>query len=498
MKNRLKWIQIILVLGIALTCCTKDDEYKKYMPDGEIIYLQKPDSVKTFPGKNRIQLEWLLVDPKITTCKIFYEQSNFRDSLIVPIQINGNYANDTFRVIIPNLEETNYRLKIASYDKSGHTSLLVETEETVYGKMYESSLRNRVLKKTDYKSDRSLLMEWNEGETNETGINLSYTDINNVQKEAFVDKSQTIISLPDFKITESLFYRTAYKPRPESIDAFYAPKVESNFDIPVTAVALKNTYMVKDETAILTASVAPSNALNKEVTWSWVSVPVGNTTMLELTPGANGTASIKANGLGRAKVTATSVNGIEASCDVYVKNIEDLIDITASSGLKNTAQPFGCGDHVYVGIYYKISDWKYNAQASMNGNVDTRSFESGPSICILALSGFPSKTMNNGKLYQTVELEAGGYRFDVVPLYLGIKNNFYTAAALGDDLPNTEELSNNSLNFTRFPEQNDYTNEKVSVTFTVTQKSFVSIGFVATLGDGEMAFFSKVELFKFK
>jgi len=192
------------------------------MPDGEIIYPQKADSLKTFPGKNRIQLEWVIVDPKVTSCKIFYEQGGIQGDTIVPINAVGSYKNDTIRVTIPNLEETTYAFKIVSYDDFGHVSIPVETEESAYGEVYERTLFNRVLRSVDYDEDEGLHLEWYEADDSEIGIILEYTDINGSPQKLKVDKSETITEISDFKIGEPLYCRTMYKPVPAAIDTFSA------------------------------------------------------------------------------------------------------------------------------------------------------------------------------------------------------------------------------------------------------------------------------------
>ena len=109
MKNKLKWYPVIVILCIICVHCTKYDEYKKYMPDGEIIYPQKADAVKTYPGRNRVQLEWVIVDPKVTSCKVFYEQDGIQGE--IPVPMNSDNFENNISIIIPNLEETDYTFK---------------------------------------------------------------------------------------------------------------------------------------------------------------------------------------------------------------------------------------------------------------------------------------------------------------------------------------------------------------------------------------------------
>ncbi len=216
--NIIKWYQVLAVCCILFTHCTPYDDFKKYMPDGEIIYLQKADSVKTYPGKNRIQLEWVITDPKVTYNKVLYEQGGIVEEAIVPI----NNESDTIRIIIPDLEETTYRFKIVSFDDFGHTSIPVEVDELAYGAMYEQTLLNRALKNfiiDDNSND--LILEWYHAiDDTEVGIELTYTDINDLTQTKFFESSETSVILPDFKLGKPLYISTKYKPEPFAIDVF--------------------------------------------------------------------------------------------------------------------------------------------------------------------------------------------------------------------------------------------------------------------------------------
>ena len=229
MKNNKinKWYPVMCVVAVVVCCilfahCTGYDEYKKYMPDGEIIYPQKADAVTTYPGKNRIQLEWVIVDSKVTSCKVLYEQGGIQGETNVPVNVGGNNENDTIRVIVPNLEETTYMFQIVSYDDFGHASIPVETDELSYGEMYESTLVNRTMKSFQYDNDsKALIIEWfNAVDDTETGMELTYTDINDLTQTLFFAGSETYTILPDFKLGEPLYISTKYKPTPSAIDVF--------------------------------------------------------------------------------------------------------------------------------------------------------------------------------------------------------------------------------------------------------------------------------------
>jgi hypothetical protein len=373
------------------------------MPDGEIIYPQKADSVKTYPGKNRIQLEWVIVDPKVTSCKIFYEQGGIQESTTVAINAHSDYFNDTIRVIIPDLEETTYAFKIISYDDFGHSSITVEAEESAYGAIYESALVNRTLKSIVYDVNEGLTLEWFEADDAEIAVKLAYTDINGNNRTIFVADSVNITSIPDFKISEPLFYSTMYKPVPAAIDTFYVQVVEEK-------------------------------------------IP-------------------------------------------YYANITNM--------LKNPGAPFIKGDMVHDNRFYAAADWIANAAAAANGNVDNLKSNS---LTMWTWGGYsPLTDIVNGKLYQTVELEAGTYRFDAFAYSTSNAiNKAYVAVAAGNDLPDIDNVSQ-ALASVPVPAgvtEGSASKPTLSVEFTITEKTNVSLGFLGNINSQQETAFRKVELWE--
>ena len=395
MKNIIKWYPVIVILSITCTYCTKSDEYKKYMPDGEIIYPQKADSVKTFPGRNRIQLEWVIIDPKVTSCKIIYEQAGIQGSTTVPVHGSG-YENDTIRVIIPDMEEANYRFKIVSYDDFGHTSIPVETEEQAYGEMYENSLLNRMLQSTSLDEDENLLqLEWYEAEATETGIKIDYTDVDGNNRTITVAASETSTTIPDFKITEPIYYSTMYRPVPSAIDIFYAKKTETQVEV-ITLPEKKGSWLF-DDPADLTkattganliavgtgiASVGGPNASNRAVR-----IPLGSYFIADHgilpTAGMSGVSEytfmfdIKLPNIGdgyRALFNTTKDNSDDA--DTYINNSGQIGLGSITGGYSNTALTANQWHRVVITVHLGSSGVNYylNGDLILSSNTENSRF----------------------------------------------------------------------------------------------------------------------------
>lgn len=148
--------------------------------------------------------------------------------------------------------------------------------------------------------------------------------------------------------------------------------------------------------------------------------------------------------------------------------------------LKNTQKPFATGDMVLDDRWYTALNWSANEVAAGNGNVDNGN---GYELCLAAWRGtHPNVPLENGKLYQTVELEAATYTFEAF-IVLGPANvtvgSGYVVANLGNGLPDMHDVAGQALGYT--PILPGTANVNLSVQFVLTQKSTVSLGFVANL-----------------
>ncbi len=247
MKKRTQWYLIIIILcsPIIITACSKWDDYKKYIDENR-IYPQKPDSLKVYPGKNRALLEWIIVDPKVTTCKVQYTQEGQKDSVFVPIDKQNNYTSDTIRLIVEDLKETTCYFNIISYDDLDHSSLPVEVEKYVYGEKYQESLLNRLLKSRQL-NNNDLVLKWYDASETEVGIELNYKDISNNLKTIFVPDTITSTIISDFNVDYPLTFRTLHLPEPTAIDTFYSSVEEIKISFPSELTNAQAPFEVTDK-----------------------------------------------------------------------------------------------------------------------------------------------------------------------------------------------------------------------------------------------------------
>src|SRR4051794_12345471 len=100
--RNITWV-LLAIAGII--SCRKQDDYKKFLTGGEILYTGKAGSVQVHPGRNRVELYWLLLsDPTIVRSKVYW--NNHTDS--TEVAINRTAGIDTIRLLISNLAERTY------------------------------------------------------------------------------------------------------------------------------------------------------------------------------------------------------------------------------------------------------------------------------------------------------------------------------------------------------------------------------------------------------
>ena len=211
-----------------------------------------------------------------------------------------------------------------------------------------------------------------------------------------------------------------------------------------------------------------------------------------------------------------AVHTVTEDITLFVKWTEisgSWVNITADV-LKNTKEPFSRGTDLVVHLggtryFYQIEDWTVNAALAPHGTVIDNGIDVRNIIGFRTLNGESNpETITNGKMYQTVMLEAGKYRFDTHPHYVDYSGgggllNPYSVAALGNDLPDTDavEVEDNALGFVRLPDVNYfggyYQYPVFSFEFIVPEKGKVSLGFVVTINNA-MIYIWKVELWAYR
>jgi len=204
----------------------------------------------------------------------------------------------------------------------------------------------------------------------------------------------------------------------------------------------------------------------------------------------------------------STLDSISFTAPAGPDHVSPPVDITADK-LQNTsksdAQNFVQGDlvdvtdHSNTDRYYELAGWIASDDCLANGNLDYNGYwgyQGQGAIGIFQASG-SAVPVENGKLYQTIQLDPGYYELKVNYIESQSAAVAYVVANLGTSLPDLDKVETDALAFLSIPMYKDisWSDPMLSIKFTITTTSTVSLGFVGSAVAGRVMF-SKVELWQ--
>ncbi len=206
---------LTLVLGIT-SCDSYTDIHQVYLEDGEIVYLQKVDSIATHAGKERIQFKlWYNNGDRLTKTVIYYNE--YKDSVVIDLTNKLKSGKDSLNFMV-DLPETNYNFNVINFNVFNQRSLAVPHFASSYGEMYQATLKNRLIKSSSKLSDGAgFQVEWFTPSVSYAGMELEYNGSKGKEIVTIMNESEiTISELP----TDNKFrYRTFFFPEETAIDS---------------------------------------------------------------------------------------------------------------------------------------------------------------------------------------------------------------------------------------------------------------------------------------
>jgi hypothetical protein len=158
-------------------------------------------------------------------------------------------------------------------------------------------------------------------------------------------------------------------------------------------------------------------------------------------------------------------------------NLPVKADVTAVY-IKNPGAPFlmdnAQGSNWRFG---QLADWQYNDEARDRYTYDAIN---GVNSACMTLWIWDNGVLTNGKIYQTVTLPAGEYKFSAA--VSNIDNSLeatYLAVAAGSALPNVDDLAT-AIGYSQFT---DNSNKSVSASFTLSTATTVTLGVVGSMAN---------------
>lgn len=225
MKCKINLMLFLAIITFLSACNDENDNFNKYLANGERIYIAKTDSVKTFAGNERFLVTFFMNDPRADIVCIYWNQK--KDSLLVPIVAHDPLMPVTVMIgrNQKTIPEGNYVLQFITRSKDMYKSVTVESIVNVYGTRFASSLLSRLNKTVSYAAATSILsLTWG-GAMNdkEKGIILSYWNKLNVAKDTMLSTTalMTTTILKNVDKTKPVTFKTIYVPEKAAIDTFF-------------------------------------------------------------------------------------------------------------------------------------------------------------------------------------------------------------------------------------------------------------------------------------
>lgn len=219
MKWTIKTLAFIFS-GLAIAACSDmNDLHDKYLQQGETIYLAKFDSVKLYPGRYRVRIDYWITDPKAQKCVVGWNMGTKNQTIDIT-NTTGETPNSFY---IEELDETTISFDFITYTEAmEYPSLKTNVTTTIYGDRYASTLLNTNVSSFSYNPvSQTLSLFWTSNYEGVVAYKLKYTDVEGNEQETRVDvnKDKKAV-LPNFPEFGSFIYAAVYLPAEDAIDEF--------------------------------------------------------------------------------------------------------------------------------------------------------------------------------------------------------------------------------------------------------------------------------------
>jgi hypothetical protein len=202
------YLIIFIAVGLSLfSCKDPSDVYEKYIIPNGIIYPQRVDSLKIYPGLNGVRLTWYKAnDPKVIKAKVYW--NNYTDSLDVDVPAD----RDTIIVDVSGLDENTYTFHVITLDADGNTSIPVEITGTPYGDNYRMKASNRNIASALRDSEYTGIITWEAKTGDLVYSEVRYTASSGEKKTVRTLSNETVTHCPDAKPGTLFEYRSVFLP----------------------------------------------------------------------------------------------------------------------------------------------------------------------------------------------------------------------------------------------------------------------------------------------
>lgn len=248
-------------------CGGMDETFREFIKNGEIVYAGIVDSVKIYPGRNRVRTSFCILDPTVARVGIYW--NNQMDS--VGLDVNPTEHPEPYQVDIAHLDEGVYSFEYYTYNEEGDVSMRVDAVAQVYGDEYEKMLLETPVKGAFVVEDNPDDFEivWGVSDKMALGSELIYTGKGGEIKKQFVPVDEIKTLVTGYKSGTDFWYRTFYLPDPTSIDTF-ATALKTSVIKGLSVAYDKSGWQAYGEDYDRSNPRKPVNAIDNNLNTIWV------------------------------------------------------------------------------------------------------------------------------------------------------------------------------------------------------------------------------------
>ncbi len=214
MKMKKYILLLFIFASMIVSCDSYTDIHQEYLEGGEIVYLQKIDSIATYAGDERIKFKlWYNNGDRLNRTIVYY--GNGSDSIVIDLTGKLKAGIDSLE-LIQELPEGNYNFEIINLNTFDQKSLRVPHFASSYGDLFRNSIKNRLLRDITV-GEGQFTIQWFSASDNFANMEIEYNSTTG-KKVVVVENvdSYTIEELP----TDNKFrYRTFFYPEDGAIDS---------------------------------------------------------------------------------------------------------------------------------------------------------------------------------------------------------------------------------------------------------------------------------------
>jgi hypothetical protein len=219
-KIKIKSVGYFLCASMLVCLVGCDDNnslHQKYIDRGETFYTGKVDSLKAYPGNERVKFTWgFNSDPRITKTVISWNDG--KESAEIPVSQQGIKKMET----ILNIPEGIYSFKFATMDSEGHSSLGTERTVQIYGPKYisytYSQKGRRISGLAITGSTGPAELTWTAADEDLVRTVLKYESASGAMLERDIPNGETRTTLPDIRAGSAYSIYSYFLPAPEALD----------------------------------------------------------------------------------------------------------------------------------------------------------------------------------------------------------------------------------------------------------------------------------------